>query len=105
MTHVARFTVPFGLVRSEDSVLRLPEDVDEVRLRLLAQAGAMILWDYEGMYGLVSKAQVKDLSLQLDRAATIAKEYPRAAPMPVTLHFSAVRPISTALVRLLIESG
>ena len=74
------FMRPILVLTSETARLTVGRTLSIRRLRQLKQSGGIILWDYEGQWGLVSKHEIAELVRRYDELQKTKKQYPRVIP-------------------------
>lgn len=72
-------------------------------LQRLSELKGIILWDYEGQWGLLTANHVAELVRRWDELKKATKQYPSVRSRVPTISFAEAIPVSTAVAKAIRE--
>lgn len=68
-------------------------------IRQVARSKGIILWDYEGLWGLLTVDHVAEVVRRYDELEKAAKQYPQTTLIKTALTFQHVTPVSATVAK------
>lgn len=85
-------------VATKSPQLLVGKDITGFVLDKLAANSGIILWDYNGMWGMISRKKVQELQRRYEDTKAAAA-YPRSKVVPVTIHHTDTIEVPLSIAR------
>ncbi len=96
---------PIAVLHTDGPEITIGKHLPIAVLRKLCETSGIVLWDYEGLWGILNQSWLKTLLGLYEDAMKCAKAFPREKPRAVTIHHVSTWYITPAEAKPLLATA